>query len=338
MSKCGDIYNRGEFFQMLAGAHNPNINDMVSDRGYFGLNPVIIPVYGNVRTEDGEMYELLRNPGLDNNYSTLVIQDTTIDGKNLIFNSVVKGRATSAGSIGVIEGDEAVWRQAKAAEGKGFEIRINGDHIKWTEEDLFELEGPMIKPGLHWYLPARDEGTYYVSHMYELKGTYQGKKATGFVAFDQVYMADGGILYSDKDVMMENYGHIIWYTWATKYKDGTVDAGHFILGHDKLGFAVITDGENVIATQDINGVVTDDEENMPFSKEIKLTIDGVEWEFHRDPRGKMPAMLQKYPPTPQQEGYWTRVGETREVDTYWAWGETETKHGNTRMSKLPTRR
>jgi len=174
--------------------------------------------------------------------------------------------------------------------------------------------------------------------MFELSGTYQGKKAHGFVAFDQVYMAEGGVLYTSKDAVMGNYGHIVWYTWATKYKDGTYDAGHFMLGHDRLGFAVHTDGENIYSTQDINGMVIDDEENMPFAKEIHLTIDGVEWEFHRDARGKMPAMLQKYPPTPQQEGYWVRKGETREVDSYWAWGETETQHGNTRMSKLPTYR
>jgi len=339
MPKCGDIYKRGDFFQMVAGAHQSSIEDLVSDRKYYGLKPAINPVYGNIKTEDGEMYEILRNPGLDKNYFMLVVQDTTTDGKNLIFNSeVTKGHALSIGSKGIIEGDEAVWRQAKDQEGKGFEIRVNSDHIRWIEEGLFDLQGPMLKPGLHWYIPSRDEGTYYVSYIFELSGIYQGKKAHGFVAFDQVYMAEGGILYTSKDTVMENYGHIAWYTWATKYKDGTYDAGHFMLGHDRLGFAVYTDGENVYSTQDINGIVINDEENMPFAKEIHLTIDGIEWEFHRDSRGKMPAMLQKYPPTPQQEGCWVRKGETREIDSYWAWGETETQHGNSRMSKLPTYR
>lgn len=84
--------------------------------------------------------------------------------------------------------------------------------------------------------------------------------------------------------MMENYGHNIWYTWATKYKDDTVDAGHFIMGHDKFNLYRNYRWENVLLHN--NGVVIDDEENMPFSKEIRLTIDGVEWEFHRDLVGK----------------------------------------------------
>lgn len=339
MPKLGDVYARGDFFQQLAGAHKPSVDDMLSDRGYFGLKLSIIPLYGNIRTEDGEMYELLRNSGGNSIYSGLVIQDTTVDGKNLMFNAeLTKDCASSVGSRGVREGDEAVWRSAPEATGKPFEIRVSEDHIKWTEDGLFTLEGPMIRPGLHWYLPARDDGTYYVSHMFELTGEFRGVKARGFVSFDQVYMAEGGCLYQDRDVMMQNYGHILWYTWAAKYKDGSVDAGHFILGHDRLGFAVVTNGSSVIATQNIEGVVTPDPDNKPFAKYIKLQIDGEEWEFTPDPRGKMPTMLQKYPPTPQQEGMWKRVGDTREVDSYWAWGETETKNGCTRQSKLPTRR
>lgn len=49
MAKLGDVYARGDFFQQLAGAHQPSVDDMLSDRGYFGLKPCIIPVYGNIR-------------------------------------------------------------------------------------------------------------------------------------------------------------------------------------------------------------------------------------------------------------------------------------------------
>ncbi len=72
-----------------------------------------------------------------------------------MFNAeLTKDCASSVGSTGVREGDEAVWRSAPEASGKPFEIRVSEDHIKWTEDGLFSLEGPMIKPGLHWYLPA----------------------------------------------------------------------------------------------------------------------------------------------------------------------------------------
>lgn len=345
MPKLGDVYERGNFFQQLSGAHKPSVDDLLSDRGYFGLIPNLTAIYGNIRTEDGEMYELLRNfnPDLKNKhgekaYMGLVIQSTNIDGKNLIFDTeLTKECASAEGAVGVREGNEAVWRKAAGVSGKDFEMRVSEDYFVWKEENFFSLEGPMIKPGLHWYLPGRDEGTYYVSHMFELTGEFQGVKAKGFVAFDQIYMAEGGTLYGNRDIMMQNFGHIIWYTWGNKYKDGSVEGGHFILGHDRLVFAVFTDGNTVTATQNIEGKVTPNADNT-FSEAIELTIDGEKWEFTPDPRGKMPAMLKKYPPTPQQEGRMKRANETREVDSYWAWGETETKHGCERQSKLPTHR
>ena len=49
-------------------------------------------------------------------------------------------------------------------------------------------------------------------------------------------------------------------------------------------------------------------------------------------------MLKKHPPTPQQEGRWRRVGDTREPDAWFAWGETEPLHGTTKEPKFPTRR
>lgn len=111
---------------------------MLSDRGYFGLDLSIIPLYGNIRTEDGQMYELLRNPGGNAIYSGLVIQDTTLDGKNLMFNAdLTKDCATSEGSVGVREGNEAVWRSAPGIPGKAFEIRVSEDHTKWIEDGLF---------------------------------------------------------------------------------------------------------------------------------------------------------------------------------------------------------
>ncbi|MCB2362413.1 hypothetical protein [Clostridium estertheticum] len=345
MPKLGDVYERGNFFQQLAGAHKPSVDDVLSDRGYFGLMPHLMPIYGCIRTEDGEMYELLRNfnPDIDNKhgekpYMGLVIQSTKVDGENLIFDTeLTKDHASTEGAVGVKEGNEAVWHKAPNVSGKNFEIRFSEDSFTWIEEDLFSLSGPMVKPGLHWYLPGRDAGTYYVSHIFELEGEFQGLKAKGMIAFDEMYMAEGAVVYGDKDIMMQNYGHIVWYTWGTKYKDGTVEAGHFILGHDRLGFAVFTDGENVVATQNIEGKVTDNSNNR-FAKRIQLTIDGEEWEFLPDPRGKMPAMLLKYPPTPQQEGRWRRVGDTREPESWFAWGETETENGCERQSKLPTHR
>lgn len=346
MPLVGDVYQRGDFFQQIAGAHKPNIDDMLSTRGYFGLDLNLYAIYGNLKTDDGQMYEVLRNfnPDLGNKngekaYMGLTIQSTEVDGQNLIFDqNLIKGSASAEGAVGVKEGNEAVWRKADGVEGNDFEMRVSEDHYSWNEGNLFSIDGPLLGPGLHWYLPARDGGIYYVSHMFSVSGTFNGHKATGFIAFDQIYLQPGATLYVD-DPMMKNFGHLVWYTWGNTYKDGSYEAGHFIMGHDRLGFAVITDGKNVRATQDISGkVIPHSLDDSPFSAGIELTIDGQKWHFTPDPRGKMPTMLQKYPPTPQQEGVWQREGETRELASHWAWGETETKYGFEPQSKLPTHR
>lgn len=343
MPKLGDAYERGNFLQMLAGAYKPNVSDMVSPRSYFGLVPSLSFAYGNVKTEDGQMYELSRNfdpsGGQAVGYAALTIQSTEIDGKNLIFDmELTKNAASSNGCLPRIEGMDAVWSKEDGVEGKGFEVRCSEDTFSWTEDGVFSFSGSLIKPGLHWYLPGRDYGTYYVSLLCAVDGKIKGQNAKGFMGFDQVYMAEDAILYLNKDLVMENKGHLFWYIWGTRYKDGTVEAGHFILGHDRMGFAIMTDGKDVIATQNIEGHVIYSEQNTPFGDRIEITVDGVQWEFLSDPRGKMPAMLQKYPPTPQQEGRWRRVGDTREPDAWFAWGETEPKHGTTREPKFPTRR
>ena len=48
---------RGDFgWQPLAGAYEPTVEDMMSDRAYFGMPPEAIYLWGTFRDEDGEIY------------------------------------------------------------------------------------------------------------------------------------------------------------------------------------------------------------------------------------------------------------------------------------------
>ncbi|MEO8804478.1 MAG: hypothetical protein ABI433_00225 [Burkholderiaceae bacterium] len=350
MPAVGSVYPRGHFFQQLAGAHQPSATDMVSNRVYFGLQLSATFLYGCLRTEDGEMIEIVRRfshhenkaqaaageESLDSPPAFLLVQTTEIDHQNLRFDMPrMQAAAVTNNARIYLDGKEAVWKPADGTRGKPFEIRFSEEACSWVEQGLWTLKGRLVKPGLHWYLPGRDYGTYYVSQIFEVEGEYEGRRVRGMVGFDQTYMGEGGDLYKTKDLVLENKAHIVWYTWGTRYKDGTVEAGHFMLGHDRMGFAVFTDGANVTATQAIDGRVFP-KEGGKFADRIELTIDGVAWEFLPDPRGCMPDMLRKHPPTPQQEGRWRRVGDTREPDVWFAWGETEPDHGFERQRKLPT--
>jgi hypothetical protein len=49
----------------------------------------------------------------------------------------------------------------------------------------------------------------------------------------------------------------------------------------------------------------------------------------------MPDFLGKsQPSTPQQAGRWRRVGDTREPDIYWAWGEINPASGLERKRRF----
>ncbi|MFL6879520.1 hypothetical protein ACJ6YJ_32290 [Pseudomonas marginalis] len=351
MPKLQSVYPRGHFFQQMAGAHQVDAAAMVSTRGFFGLYPSATFLYGCMRTDDGEMFEICRrvshhgegvatgiatdDSALSKPPAVLLVMSTEVDGEQLRFDlNSMQLQATTDDCEISLEGKDAVWKSAAGASGRPFRITFNESSCSWHEEGLFSLSGPILKPGLHWYLPGRDYGTYYVSQIFELKGEIKGRPCEGMIAFDQTYMGQGGNLYKNKDLVMEHQGHNVWYTWSTRYEDGSYECGHFMLGNGPLGFAVFTDGEQVVATRDITGFVTP-REGSPFAERIDFVIDGEKWEFTPDPRGAMPDMMRKHPPTPQQEGFMRRVGETRKPIVWFAWGETEEEHGLSPQDRLP---
>lgn len=347
MPRFKSVFPRGHFFQQLGGAHIARAEDMVDTRGFFGLVPSATFAYGNLKDADGNMYEIVRrfshhkdpeNKGDDiaKPPAMLLFQSTQIDGQSLRYDlETMKRQAPTNDAKIHLDGEKAVWEPSDGAEGGTFRLTFEGDAFTWDEQDIFTISGEIMRPGLQWYLPGRDYGTFYVSQIFEVTGEVRGKPVTGMVAFDQSYLAEGGDLYVNKDLVMENKGHIIWYTWATRYEDGSFENGHFMLGNGPLGFALFTDGQTVTSTRDIAGRVTP-REGSPFAERIELTIDGEQWEFIPQPNGTMPDMMRKHPPTPQQEGRWQRVGETRKPAVWFAWGETEPDHGRVPSEYLPT--
>ena len=352
MPKMKNVYPRGHFFQQLAGGHEVSAAAMVDERGFFGLERSATFLYGNLRRDDGAMFEIVRRfshhaghvaeagtaaaEAIAKPPALMLFQTTELDDANLRYDLArMQRQATTDDARIFMEGGDAVWLPAEGAAGNPFRISFNEEKCVWHEEGLLSLTGAMLKPGLQWYLPGRDYGTFYVSQFFQVEGEVEGRPVTGMIAFDQSYMGAGGALYVAKDLVMENRAHVVWYTWATRYDDGSWEGGHFMLGHGPLGFALFTDGTTIVSTRDITGRVTP-RAGSPFAQAIDLTIDGEEWEFLPDPKGMMPDMMRKHPPTPQQEGRWQRVGETRTPLVWFAWGETEPDHGYAPMDRLPT--
>jgi hypothetical protein len=99
-----------------------------------------------------------------------------------------------------------------------------------------------------------------------------------------------------------------------------------MLGNDRFGFAILTDEHgNVRITTDVDGEVFFDETNY-WQTGARFMMGEAEYEFLPDPRGRMPDLGPI--PNPQVDGRWRRVGDTREPDVWFAWGEAVPASGS----------
>ncbi len=283
-------------------------------------------IYGTLRDGEGTMFLPMRRiKGGDGGRERFLLQ-SSLDADAI---HVLPVSRRSARSTDVVRGwdDDGCLRleSAPGVEGDSFKVTASADSFSWREGDTAEFEGRLVGPGLHWHLPDDVGGMYYASRLFEVEGNVLGREVEGFVALDDLYMH--GTVYVD-DILVGEEAEIAWYTWATRYEDGTLDGGHFLYGHNRLGFALLTNerGE-VVATSDIRGEVTlDDGGSWPEG--ILLRAGGETWEFLPDPRGRMVDLMPI--PNPQVEGRWRRVGDTRQPKHWFAWGEIAPGHGTSR--------
>lgn len=319
---------RGNFGgKIIVGSHQASAAAMLSKEPLMGLPREMSFFYGALRDKEGNLYEIVRNfPDWQMPMPTLFVQDNVNKDTLHAIPDVMKAAASTLDYEAEMVGDKAVWRSKPGVPGKPCEVTMSSDGsvTTWKEEGLLALRGKLLGPGLQWHAADRAGSELYVSQIYLMEGTYLGKPVRGIMAFDQSYLLQGMHMYSGKDPLFrEKLHHRCWYTWGTVYKDGSYDCGHFVLGTDRLGFAVYTnEKQEVTMVTDPSGAITiDPKGTWPTRITIKAGHD--DWEFLPDPRGRMPDMLggaaQSW--TPQNEGRWRRVGEKREPDVWFAWGE-----------------
>jgi len=277
--------------------------------------------YGTVRDADGNIWNPMRRFTADGGPERLLLQ-TNRERASIGIHPAGRHAASCAGSQRLLAGDEIRFSSAPDATGEPFHMRATAKDLTWVEHGLMELHGTAVPPGLHWHLPDREQGMYYISQIYEVEGHVAGHEVHGFIPMDQLWMR--GTIYQD-DIFVGRGAEIIWYTWATRYEDGTFDGGHFLVGHRNLGFAVRYDERgHVAATTNVDGRVTLDGDG-PWPATIEVVADGEHWEFLPDDRGRMTDLMPI--PNPQVEGRWRRRGDTRRPRHWSAWGEIAPSHG-----------
>lgn len=327
---------RGDFaFQCLVGPQQVSGESLFDLRDHFGLKLTKHMPFGVVRDDEGEMYAMVRAvnaPGSSPNPTRFIYQSSRLDGRHIRMDRERSAsQATTLFPVRAFENGEATWSSLPGEEGRPWRISASGERMTWKEEGLFDLQGPLIGTGTQWYLPGVDWGTFYVSQLYDMTGTCEGRAVKGVIALDQAWMAEGGAIHFKKDLVVNNDKHVIWWTFATIYKDGTWDSGSFMVGHDHLGYAIFQDHTGTVrTTTDIEGQVVH-KPGSYFVESARIVLDGSEqWEFLPDPRGEMIDFVGGFPITAQQEGRWRRVGDTREPDRWAAWGESDRRNGSAR--------
>ena len=330
---------RGNFgYKPLVGPHLYEPERLIETRGYFGLSWEGALHYGTLRDDEGHLYSLTRRfcDTSKGGRDSLIIQSSRNAEGCLHFDpSLFQGAATGKNAVSGVENGNAFRRSPPDADGAAYEIVYGPDTLQWREQGVMELHGKLCGPGLHWYLPQTDSGIYYASTMFQVTGKLAGRDVRGFVCADTVFMREGTMLYGDGDPMAGDHTHVTWYTWGTRYKDGSFEGGHFSAGHDRWGFALMTTDQQVVTTcTDVEAIVKSGPDRN-FPEAIYLRAGDSLWEFIPDPKGRMPDFLGKsQPSTPQNEGRWRRVGDTREPETYWAWGETSPLTGTERKLRF----
>ncbi|WP_313054257.1 hypothetical protein [Pseudomonas lopnurensis] len=330
------IPERGDFgFQQLVGPHHVTGAAIGGSRGFFGLKLSKSSLFGSVRDEQGNIYSAVRSllaPGGTPNPTRFYYLHNHVDDQNLRMDfEEMALHALSPVPLQSLENDTVRWTEQPDEEGAGWEITANGERLTWKEDGLFHLEGRLLAPGIQWYLPGVEWGTFYVSQLWDVSGVCAGRPVKGGLALDQFYMAEGGAIHFAKDLIVNNNKHVIWWSFITVYKDGSWDAGSFMVGHDHLGYAIFNNDKGELrATTDIEGEAVH-KDGSYFLESAKIVLEGKEeWEFLPDPKGEMTDFVGGFPITAQQEGRWRRVGDTREPSHWLGWGESDRRNGSAR--------
>tara|TARA_R110001592_G_scaffold124543_3_gene333508 strand:- start:713 stop:1744 length:1032 start_codon:yes stop_codon:yes gene_type:complete len=336
MRRFTHIPERGDFgFQQLVGPHKVTGGAMAGERGFFGLKLSKSSPFGSVRDEDGNIYSFVRSllaPNGTPNPTKFIYQTNHVDGKHLRMDlERMAAQAPTPVPVQTLEGDTVTWTNQPDEPGNGWKITASSERLTWKEDGLFEFEGRLLGSGLQWYLPGVEWGTFYVSQLWDISGVCEGRQVKGAMALDQFYMAEGGAIHFKKDLVVNNKMHVIWWSFVTIYKDGTWDAGSFMVGHEHLGYAIFMNEKGEIrTTTDIEGIAVH-KDGSYFLKSAHIILDGEEeWEFLPAPKGEMIDFVGGFPITAQQEGRWRKVGDTREPDRWLAWGESDRRNGTAR--------
>ena len=325
----------------LAGGREVDAEELVDGRPYFGLTREAAYLWGTLRDETGQPLTFMRRlpePSAGNTASgtsgslgdKLILQAAWDGDTDMRIRKEARQAPAAQGLALSLEEGRAVWQSVEPGD---MHLALGAKDVTWTERGLVEVGGPQVGPGLQWYLPGRDSAIYYPTTTWQVTGTVLSRPVEGFLFYEEAYVPPGGRLYVEHDPLLGDQLHTTWYSWATRWDDGSLEFGHFLFGHDRFAVAVIGDDQGKVRVPaTMEAVVTRNGDGY-WCDRIDYVLDGEEWEMVAAPQGRMIDLGRV--PNPQQEGIVRRKGDTRTPLVWMAWGETVPHHGNTRSLRRP---
>ena len=322
----------------LTGGRTVDPAELVDDREHLGLVREATYLWGTLRDDAGAPLSFMRRiPPAGTSTDDLggpralgdrlILQAAFDDADAMHLRREARAAASSDAVTRGLEDGRAVFRAS--GEHGSFLLAAGSDDVRWVEDGIIGVQGTTVCTGLQWYVPGRDAALLYPTQTWLVEGTALGRPVNGFLFVEEAYMKPGGRLYIKHDPL-HDVRYLTWYSWATRWDDGSTEIGHFLFGNGRFHVGVIAGSDGRVRNvRQMDAAITRNADGYWMDR-IDYTLDGERWELVPDPRGRMVDLGAI--PNPQQEGLMQRVGEARTPVVWMAWGETVPANGDRRSS------
>jgi len=319
-------YPRSEFgnfkHRLLFDAVDLGFEHYLPEHLFGNLPQQAIWGYSTLVDEDGQLYVFVRElpPGTTNGLGLF----SDHNGKDCRF---MEASMSAWRGIMLVDSNESgvSWSSAdkSIAGNPSLFISHNGDHLVWKEKGILELEGDACKPGYQW-CDAAPGNQAYASLLHRVSGTVMGKKVTGWVGLDVLYLAPGQVYgYSP----MAKGLVLSWSAFANEYDDGSWELGFIMKGFANFSAAlIVNDQGKVIRSSYVKPEYEQDEDGFPkrmrFEFTDELSGEAQCWNWIPHPRGNLADIPLMQPEVSTYRGAaatLTREGESRKVVSSFGW-------------------
>ncbi len=144
-----DRPRRGDFgWQPLASAFEPTLEDMMSDRSYFGMPPEALYLWGTFRDEEGEIYCPMRRipvglPGAAKDTRRRFYLCSTLGSRGRHAHAPGRTRLRRRTTTAAARSSTTAihWRSDPAQPGNPFHVTWTPDDCSWFEEGAMDIRG-----------------------------------------------------------------------------------------------------------------------------------------------------------------------------------------------------